>query len=477
MNRYAWRASITIVSIAALAMTGWSLYVVANGSYGVPWLLAYGAVAVYDGSAIACMFLASEAVREGRAAIGALLATLLMASISVYLNITHAQLFGGSMPVLPAAVLFSSPTVALLLPAGLAWSAGRYRARVARDEAPFRLPGFGPWAWVLARPEAWTTTKARAVAHVTDHQEKPEQPRSRSASELLRRRFAEMDPTEAIRIAHDAQPNMPPRELASLLIGYGVIVDALQVAIALGYRPPEVTVERTGAPPAVVKQVPPALSGSARSRKRKPLKPAGPPGAKVENVKALLEARCHAPVVYFVRNGSRVKIGTSQNLWQRMQALCLQREDILLVLHGDRRVEQDMHREFADLRAGTSEWFELTGELAARIEQRTGISLGLPAVVDVPPEAVMVREDHKGDAPEPEASAGAESGAKTKTSWILAAAAALPDASSPDEINKALLEKHGTTVDNAYIRTVLARQKRRESQEAEGVGEGGEGYN
>lgn len=262
MNRFAWRASITLVGVAAASVTGWSLYVVAHDTYGVPWLLAGGAVAVYDGAAIACMFLASEAVREGRTAVGALGATLLMASLSVYLNITHARLLEGSVPTVPAAVLFSSPTVALLLPAGLAWSAGRYRARVGRGEAPFRLPGFGPWAWMLAGEQAWQTTRSRAVAHVTDDQpEAPAEPvRTHSATDVLRERFAEMDPAEAIRIAHEAQPEMRPAELAELLVTYGVIVDVVQVALVLGVRPPEVTVERGDTPDA--QQVPalPAVS-------------------------------------------------------------------------------------------------------------------------------------------------------------------------------------------------------------------------
>ncbi|MFD5425228.1 hypothetical protein [Streptomyces sp. NPDC127084] len=69
-------------------------------------------------------------------------------------------------------------------------------------------------------------------------------PSRRSATEVLRRRFAEMDPADAIRIAHDAHPDTPPVELASLLITYGVIVDALQVALVLGGQPHEVIVER-----------------------------------------------------------------------------------------------------------------------------------------------------------------------------------------------------------------------------------------
>ncbi|RSN13761.1 conjugal transfer protein [Streptomyces sp. WAC 01325] len=74
-------------------------------------------------------------------------------------------------------------------------------------------------------------------------------PRARpaSATEVLRERFAEMDPADAIRLAHDARPDAPPAELASLLVSYGVAVDAVAVALVLGQRPPEYNVHRPDA--------------------------------------------------------------------------------------------------------------------------------------------------------------------------------------------------------------------------------------
>jgi alkylhydroperoxidase family enzyme len=71
--------------------------------------------------------------------------------------------------------------------------------------------------------------------------------RSHSAQDVLRRKFAEMDPADAVRIAHDAQPDMPPPELASLLVSYGLPVDAVQVALVLGTRPAEYEVHRPDA--------------------------------------------------------------------------------------------------------------------------------------------------------------------------------------------------------------------------------------
>ena len=78
-------------------------------------------------------------------------------------------------------------------------------------------------------------------------EEAPAQPRPASATEVLRARFAEMDPADAIRLAHDARPDAPPAELAHLLGTYGVPVDAVAVAMVLGQRPPEYEVHRPDA--------------------------------------------------------------------------------------------------------------------------------------------------------------------------------------------------------------------------------------
>ncbi|UJV41605.1 conjugal transfer protein [Streptomyces sp. AMCC400023] len=71
---------------------------------------------------------------------------------------------------------------------------------------------------------------------------------ARSAQEVLRRKFAEMDPVDVIRIAADAHPDAPPPELAALLISYGVVVDAVQVAVVLGQQPDEYQVDRPDTP-------------------------------------------------------------------------------------------------------------------------------------------------------------------------------------------------------------------------------------
>ncbi|WP_112469430.1 hypothetical protein [Streptomyces triticisoli] len=82
----------------------------------------------------------------------------------------------------------------------------------------------------------------------TATEEPPARPRPASATEVLRERFAEMDPVDAIRLAHDARPDAPPAELASMLTHYGVPVDPVAVALVLDQRPPEYDVQRGDAP-------------------------------------------------------------------------------------------------------------------------------------------------------------------------------------------------------------------------------------
>ncbi|MFC8494732.1 conjugal transfer protein [Streptomyces sp. NPDC057235] len=76
----------------------------------------------------------------------------------------------------------------------------------------------------------------------------PAPPNRHSAREVLRRRFAEMEPAEAIRIVGDAHPDAAPAELASLLVEHGVVVDAVDVILVLGRAPSSITVARDDAP-------------------------------------------------------------------------------------------------------------------------------------------------------------------------------------------------------------------------------------
>ncbi|KPI31448.1 helicase containing protein [Actinobacteria bacterium OV320] len=65
----------------------------------------------------------------------------------------------------------------------------------------------------------------------------------------------------------------------------------------------------------------------------------------------------HAPLVYFISNGNRIKIGTSTELKRRIRTLALRAENIALLIDGDRRLERQLHDQFADLRIGNTEWF------------------------------------------------------------------------------------------------------------------------
>ena len=78
-------------------------------------------------------------------------------------------------------------------------------------------------------------------------------------------------------------------------------------------------------------------------------------------------------IVYYLRFGDRVKIGTTTNPRQRFAAL--RHEEVLAFERGDRRLEQRRHAEFAAERQGRSEWFELTDRLRAHIDTVAGGTL------------------------------------------------------------------------------------------------------
>jgi ADP-ribose pyrophosphatase YjhB (NUDIX family) len=85
----------------------------------------------------------------------------------------------------------------------------------------------------------------------------------------------------------------------------------------------------------------------------------------------------HRALVYFIRNGNRMKIGTSTELKRRIRTLALRAENVALLLDGDRRLERTYHDQFADLRIGDTEWFAYESPLTdfvasenARISQK-----------------------------------------------------------------------------------------------------------
>ncbi len=66
-------------------------------------------------------------------------------------------------------------------------------------------------------------------------------------------------------------------------------------------------------------------------------------------------------VVYYLRRGDRIKIGTTANPRQRFAAI--PHDEVLAFERGDRTREQARHREFAAARLGTSEWFAASPEV------------------------------------------------------------------------------------------------------------------
>jgi hypothetical protein len=70
-------------------------------------------------------------------------------------------------------------------------------------------------------------------------------------------------------------------------------------------------------------------------------------------------------VVYYLRQGDRVKIGTTANPRQRFGAIW--HEQLLAFERGDRSLEQRRHEQFASERFAGSEWFRMSRRLRAHI--------------------------------------------------------------------------------------------------------------
>lgn len=75
------------------------------------------------------------------------------------------------------------------------------------------------------------------------------------------------------------------------------------------------------------------------------------------------EAQRHSSLVYFVANGSRVKIGHTKGLAARIRSLSLRTNEVMLLLHGGATLERALHEKFADHRIDNTEWFDLAPSL------------------------------------------------------------------------------------------------------------------
>ncbi|MFF2579956.1 GIY-YIG nuclease family protein [Streptomyces goshikiensis] len=80
-----------------------------------------------------------------------------------------------------------------------------------------------------------------------------------------------------------------------------------------------------------------------------------------------IPSRKHPSMVYFMRNGNRVKIGITTDLRRRIRTLALRAEHVALLEEGGREEERAYHKRFAQYRDGNTEWFRCTGELQSFI--------------------------------------------------------------------------------------------------------------
>jgi hypothetical protein len=72
-------------------------------------------------------------------------------------------------------------------------------------------------------------------------------------------------------------------------------------------------------------------------------------------------------VVYYLRFGDRIKIGTSGNPRRRLASL--PHDEVLAFERGGRSLEQRRHGQFAEFRIPRTEWFERNDALSAHVAQ------------------------------------------------------------------------------------------------------------
>lgn len=93
-------------------------------------------------------------------------------------------------------------------------------------------------------------------------------------------------------------------------------------------------------------------------------------GSRALDVRAYLNVGMHGPIVYFIENGDRVKIGFSTNLRSRIQAFALQEKNVLMILGGGLTLERALHSVFATDRIDATEWFVKSERMVAFIDSK-----------------------------------------------------------------------------------------------------------
>ncbi|MER7835318.1 GIY-YIG nuclease family protein [Streptomyces sp. NPDC096040] len=93
----------------------------------------------------------------------------------------------------------------------------------------------------------------------------------------------------------------------------------------------------------------------------------------VERARAVpvILAGAHAPRVYVIEHGHRVKIGYTTNLRDRLGSLCLRPSNVVLTLQGGLDLERALHAYFAPYRLDDTEWFRYAAPVRTYVEERT----------------------------------------------------------------------------------------------------------
>jgi hypothetical protein len=99
----------------------------------------------------------------------------------------------------------------------------------------------------------------------------------------------------------------------------------------------------------------------------------------------------HSPLVYFLRTGNMVKIGTSTRLLTRVNDLSLSLADVTLVVPGGEDVERAYHARFARQRVrDRREWFWISGPLLTFLSDHKPVERAPKRVVPILPEPESV---------------------------------------------------------------------------------------
>ncbi|MDG9701677.1 GIY-YIG nuclease family protein [Streptomyces sp. DH37] len=93
----------------------------------------------------------------------------------------------------------------------------------------------------------------------------------------------------------------------------------------------------------------------------------------------------HNPVVYFLLNGDRVKIGYTTNLKSRLIALSLRVQNVILLLDGGQKLEYALHSRFRYHRIDDTEWFHYAEELQEFVKARPQVGRGGSRRRNAPP--------------------------------------------------------------------------------------------